>query len=251
MYHALDPHPALSPVPDPGLAQTITEQRNNETAYRQLLVQGALAVLLPTEDLENACLRTLVADVIGEMILGNGVGGKACEGWLIWEGITNIVENVKTRLEPKSTGGEVEVEADTRSRLEKFGLLDEKNDRVRQRSHRSSRSTVIVEMFWRLLHYGYLIFMVARFIVLGLVAASSQASQSSGVAQTNMSLPTKFSETQAHRRPAISFRIFSMISCMLDLSNRMPWLAGSLSLIQYEVTDGPGKVGNTDGIVDK
>lgn len=249
MYHTLNPHPALSPVSDASLAQPSTEQRNNEAAYRQLLVQGALAVLLPTEDLENACLRTLVADVIGEMILGNGIGGKACEGWLIWEGITNIVENVKTRLKPKSIGGEVE--ADTRSRLEKFGLLEEKSDKVKQRSHRSGRSTVIAQIFWRILQSGYLIFMVARFIILGLVAASSQASRSSGVAQTNMSLPTKFSETQAHRRPAISFKIFATISCLLDLSNRMPWFAGLLSLVQYEVTDGPGKVGDTDGIVDK
>ena len=248
MYHTLDPHPALSPVPDPGLAQTIAEQRNNEAAYRQLLVQGALAVLLPTEDLENACLRTLVADVIGEMILGNGVGGKACESWLIWEGITNVVENVKARLEPKATGGEVE--ANTRSRLEKFGLLEEKSDKVMQQSQRSRRSTMAV-IFWRILQCGYLLFIAVRFIVLGLVTASSQAPRSSGVAQTSMSLPTKFSETRAHRRPTISFKIFSLISCLLDLSSRMPWLAGSLSLVQYKVMAGPGKVGDTDGIVDK
>lgn len=248
MYHTLDPHPALSPVPDPGRTQTITEQRDNEAAYRQLLVQGALAVLLPTEDLENACLRTLVADVIGEMILGNGVGGKACEGWLIWEGITNIVQNVKARLEPKVTGGEVK--EDTRSRLEQFGLLEEKSHKVKHQSQRGSRST-IADIFWRALQYGYLAFIALRFIVPGLVAASSQASRSSGVAHGSMSLPTKFSETQAHRRPAVSFKIFSMISCLVDFSNRMPWLAGSLSLIQYEVTAGPGKVGDTDGIVDK
>ena len=248
MYHTLDPHPALSPVPDLSLAETITEQRDNETAYRQLLVQGALAVLLPTEDLENACLRTLVADVIGEMILGNGVGGKACEGWVIWEGITNVVENVKARLEPKATG--VEVEADTRSRLEKFGLLEEKSDRVKQESHPRRRSTT-AKVFWRILQYGYLMFIALRFVVLGLVAASSQASRSSGVAPSSMSLPSKFSDTQAHRRPIISFKIFSLISCLLDLSSRMPWLAGSLSLIQHEITAGPGKVGDTDGMVDR
>ena len=238
-------------MPDLGLTQTVTDQRNNEAAYRQLLVQGALAVLLPTEDLENACLRTLVADVIGEMILGNGVGGKACEGWLIWEGITNLVEKVKGRLKPKATGGEVE--ADTRSRLEKFGLLEEKSDKVEPRSQRSqlsSRSTA-AEMFWRVLQYGYLVFIALRFVLLGLFTASSQASRASGVAQTSMSPPSEFSDTQAHRRPMISSRIFSLISCLVDASRRMPWLAGSLSLLQYEVVAGPGRVGDTDGMLDK
>ena len=248
VYHTLNPHPALSPVPDPGLEPTITEQRNNEAAYRQLLVQGALAILLPTEDLENACLRTLVADVIGEMILGNGIGGKACEPWLIWEGITNIVRNVKARLEPKATGGEVEV--DTRSQLEKFGLLAARNDHVNRHSHQVSRS-IIAEIFWRSLQYGYLTFIALRFVVLGLVAASSQASRSSGVAHPNTPLRTKFSETYTHRRPIVSFKIFSLISCLLDLPSRMPWLPGLLSLIQYQLIAGPGKVGDTDGTVDK
>lgn len=235
-------------MPDLGLPQTVTDQRNNEAAYRQLLVQGALAVLLPTEDLENACLRTLVADVIGEMILGNGVGGKACEGWLIWEGITHMVEKVKGRLEPKTSGGEVEV--DSRSRLQKFGLLEEKSDQFKQRSQRRRRSTA-AETFWRILQYGYLVCIALRFVLLGLLTASSHASRASGVAQSNMPPASEFSDTQAHRRPIISSRIFSLISCLLDVARRMPWLAGSLSLLQYEVVAGPGRVGDTDGMLDK
>ncbi len=126
IYHSLYPQPALSPVPDAATPLTVAEQSEHETQYRQLLVQSALAVLLPTEDLENACLRTLVADVLAESILGNAIGGKSSEGYFIWETITKIVTLVKTRIQPKVTGKEIEV--DTRSRLEKFGLLSERSE---------------------------------------------------------------------------------------------------------------------------
>ncbi|KAI9864950.1 MAG: hypothetical protein M1830_006072, partial [Pleopsidium flavum] len=76
VYHTLCPHPALSPIPDAEMPSTVNELQQNEAAYCQLLVQGVLAVLLPPEDLENACLRTLVTDILGELILRNGIGGK-------------------------------------------------------------------------------------------------------------------------------------------------------------------------------
>ncbi|RYZ32624.1 MAG: hypothetical protein EOP01_00570, partial [Propionibacteriaceae bacterium] len=70
-----------NPVPTESVPSATVEQRENESAWRQLLVQGVLAVLLPTEDLENGCLRALVAEIFAEMILGNGISGKACESW--------------------------------------------------------------------------------------------------------------------------------------------------------------------------
>ena len=85
IYHTLVPHPALTPVPRETDPSTILEQARNEESWRQLLVQGVLAVLLPTEDLENGCLRALVAEIFSDMILGNGVSGKACKPWLLWE----------------------------------------------------------------------------------------------------------------------------------------------------------------------
>lgn len=89
---------------------SVLEQQQNEAAWRQLLVQGTLAVLLPTEDLENACLRTLVAEVFSELILGNGIGGKACDGWLLWEALTKIIQTLRPGViagaggQPSSTG---------------------------------------------------------------------------------------------------------------------------------------------------
>lgn len=251
VYHALIPHPALSPVPDPDVPSTIDEQSGNEAAYRQLLAQGILAVLLPAEDLVNPCLRTLLADVMGEMILGNGVGGKACEGWLIWEGITKVVMNVKARVTPKESRGETVL--DKRSRLEKFGLLSEKDEVSQQQTDRS-RSPVMSQVFWRFLQYGYLIFTIIRFIAVGFVTASSSPSRSpptsSGANQDV--IPTKErAKARGCKRPVLTYKMFSLISLMLGLSERMPWLCGSFSLIQYHLIYSAFKVGATDGLLDK
>ena len=104
IYHSLTPHPALSSIPEPSKPLEVTEQSEHEVQYRQLLVRSALAVLLPTEDLENACLRTLVADVVGETILGSAIGGKLSEGYFVWSIISKLAELVKARVGPKTTG---------------------------------------------------------------------------------------------------------------------------------------------------
>jgi hypothetical protein len=90
IYHSICPFPALSPVPRAGSELVIQQQKENEAAYRQLLVQGVLAILLPTEDLENDCLTAIVGQVFSEMIIGGAIGGKASEPWLLWEGITKV-----------------------------------------------------------------------------------------------------------------------------------------------------------------
>ena len=98
IYHSLWPTPALSPVPGKNDPASVLIQKENEAAYRQLLVEGVLAILLPTEDFENDCLTSLVGQIISEMILGNGIGEKACEPWLLWEGITKMAEVIQAKL---------------------------------------------------------------------------------------------------------------------------------------------------------
>jgi hypothetical protein len=258
VYHVLNPHPALSPVPNPSKPETVIEQNDNESIYRQLLVQGALAVLLPTEDLENVCLRTLVGDVIADLILGNGVSGKACEGWLIWEGITKLVEAIKAQIDPKASGEEIEV--DTRSRLEKFGLLSSKEEDENDHSPKGHQSQISA-LFWRMLQYAYLVFVTLRFVVLGLVRASALPSRSHSVpkptptspmariaAAPASSLPWRAAPT---KRPVLEFGCFALASQLLDLSGRMPWLAGAISLGRHWLIHGPAGVGETDGILDK
>lgn len=235
-------------MPNPAVPSTTTEQQEHEAEYRQLVVQGALAVLLPTEDLENACLRTLVADVIADSILSNSVGGKICEGWFIWGGITKLIDVVKARIEPKATGEEIEV--DTRSRLEKFGLLSEKSESKEASQER--RRSVFSSAFWRILQYGFLTFMTIRFIILGFITASSRPMRSTWTPKTPSSSESwPMEERQGPHRPMLSFKILSVISVLLDLRSRMPWLSGSLALLQYQLIHGPFGLAATDGLLDQ
>lgn len=252
VYHNINPHPALSPIPTTTKESTLVDQSKNEIAYRQLLVQGALAVLLPTEDLENVFLRTLVADVIGETILGNTIGGKACEGWFIWSSIIKIVDVIQARLDLKASGEKHD--RDSRSRLEKFGLLSERGQSTPPSKH--SLRSMHSDLFWRILQYGYLTFLTLRFVILGLVATFSQSPQpwSSGL-KTAEGLDTppiaKIVEPPAPLRPILNFKVFTLISVLLNVPLRMPWLSGSLALLQYQLIQGPLKVGDTNGLLNQ
>lgn len=238
----------MSPVPDPTKKTNLQEQLENEAIYRQLLVQGALAVLLPTEELDNGCIRTLVADVIAETIVGNVIGGKMSESWFIWCGIVKMVDWVKAHLDPKARSAEIE--AGTRGRLEQFGLLAEQGEH-RVDPSIPSQSSLSSKVFWRILQYGYLAFIAIRSVLIGLVAASTHPPRSSsrpGVMKKPDTPP--IAPTVDPPIPILSFRIFSLISVLLDLPLRMPWLSGCLSLIQHHLIYGTFQASATDGILD-
>ncbi|KAL8854866.1 MAG: hypothetical protein Q9221_000372 [Calogaya cf. arnoldii] len=242
----------MSPVPEPSLEASTAQQLKNEVDYRQLLVQGALALLLPTEDLENACLRTLVADVIAETILGKSIGGRVCEGWFIWTSITKLVDGVKALSKPRTTGEEIEV--DTRSRLEKFGLLSERGDDTRPATN--GRRSTLSEILWRVVQYGYLTVVGLQFVVVGLFTASSEPRRSCWIKKTAVEAPmAQITVAPAVTlRPLLDFKIFSLVSTTLDLSFRMPWLSGSLALMQHHLVQSPLtllRVGAVDGLLDQ
>ncbi|KAG8534192.1 uncharacterized protein KY384_001036 [Bacidia gigantensis] len=257
IYHNLIPHPALTPIPNPAVPGSFEEQARNESNYRQLLAQGALAILLPTEDLENACLRTLVADVIAEPILGISIGGKVCESWLIWSSVTKLVDTVKGKAKAAATDGGIDV--DTRSRLQKFGLLSEKEEKT-ARSSEDGRSWFSCHfwrvLFWRILQYIYLAVFVTRSIVAGLWAASSEPPRSSTLPKSPRSAsrsPHGMSfQTHVEPRPILRLAIFPLLSTIVDLPHRMPWLAGGLALLRHHLSLGSLRViGGTDAIFDQ
>ena len=239
-------------MPNPLLPASVGEQKGHEADYRQLLVQGALAILLPTEDLENACLRTLVADVIADSILGNSIGGKVCEGWFIWENLSKLIEVGKSKVAPKATPEQLEV--DTRSRLERFGLLaDHGKDK---RDQNQNRRSAFSSFFWRVLQCGYLVFVSLRYLVLSFSATYSRPLRSVSLGRRSTSTESspvekKAVESHDRLRPISDFTIFRLISTFLDLPSRMPWLSGSLALLQHHLIHGPFRVGATDGMLDQ
>ncbi|KAF1832204.1 hypothetical protein BDW02DRAFT_503525 [Decorospora gaudefroyi] len=270
ILHTLHPHPALSPVPTDLVPATVLEQRESESAWRQLLVQGVLALLLPTEDLENGCLRALVAEIFAEMILGNGISGKACEGWVLWEGITRIAEVLQTdatkekdfRLEDVNTEQSL-------TRLERFGLLAP----LEGTEARSQEPLVVVEhrqetlavytsgLFWAVIQYAFLAFTAARAVMLNLATSSSLPSRSATSEQSSVEGPSQSQMPQVDasaskrplraKRPVVSMTLWSCAAQLAELAVRMPWLLGFISMLRRGALVGTGRVGETDGVLDR
>lgn len=250
IYHQLNPHPGLSPVPSVSLQSF--EQEKNEDLYRHLLAQGLLAVLLPTEDLENVCLRTLVEDVLSDLILGNQVSGRICEGWFIWTAISKVITMAKQRdSEVGLTVGQSLNAVAESNRLERFGLLSEDGNED-QEAQKYSQSTASLWL-WKILYSIYLTFVTMRFIIGGLLhtVSSSPEAKPTEILQTDPDTTTKVANQPNPYRPVLSYRAFGLISQSLEVPQRMPWLNGSLSLIQSLLLTGPGRIGDTGSVLDR
>ncbi|GFG00241.1 PXA domain protein 1 [Aspergillus udagawae] len=249
-YHALHPHPSLSPIPNPSEMQTIAKQRESEAIYRQLLVHGMLAVLLPTEDLENVPLRTIIGDILADLILGNAVSGKMCQGWFLWETTTKLLPTAERRDERE----EDTADNHQQDRLHKFGLLDI-NEASKLDHSPSQIHSFGPAWLWNILQYLYLTYIALQFIVMGLFRVMTNAKAHVSSAATT---PGNFESEKlapmsgiSTKRPILNYRIYSMVSQMLDIPRRMPWLAGFLSLFQYLSSAGPGKFGEAGSVVDR
>ncbi|KAL4726170.1 hypothetical protein ACLX1H_006847 [Fusarium chlamydosporum] len=228
-YHALCPLPHLAPVPYPDKPDTIAEQNGNEALYRQLLVQGILAILLPTEDLENPCLTT----------------NKASQPWMLYEGICITARVLRQKKEegPADTGTQKET---SEPKLE-----------VKGRRAWSVRTSVR-SMFLGVIQLGMLVVASLRFITTALVMASSLPARTTPIDEKEALLdhdkPSSVSsspETSDYMKaPILSCRLWTCLGNLLELSMRMPWLDGLLSLLQYGAVNGPGRIAGHDGPID-
>lgn len=234
------PLPYLSPIPKSEAPVTALEQAENEVAYRQLLVQGVLAVLLPTEDLENECLTSLVGQILSELIIGGVVVKKASEPWMIWTGLTILAEVIGRR------------KSDAR------GL----ESRRKRSDSRNTRGLSIPGLLWSLVHYIFAFVTMTRLLV-STVARSRSLPPRDQVLLTKTDAshcedrfgPTATSSDQAPpnatKTPILAFGIWTTISNLLETDRRMPWLLGSLSMVQWLAIAGPGNIAGFNGIVDR
>ncbi|KAI9811383.1 MAG: hypothetical protein M1832_000902 [Thelocarpon impressellum] len=238
-YHALHPHPALSPVPLSPSA--IVEQRQNETAYRKLLVQRVLAVLLPAEDLENDCLRTLVEEIVAETIIGNVLAGKACEGYVWWQGISRLLEAVQQRRRGIVLDDE-------------RGLPTTTN---RQDTHHARYRSSISALLQTFAQALFLLFISLRFALVAMAKSYTLPSRSQRPATppSSSSTTTKPAEDASPPRlpprAILAMRAWTSLSLLLDLPARMPGLRNTLVTVQSLLLRGPGRLGAADGLLDK
>jgi hypothetical protein len=201
-----------------------------------------------------------VAEIFAEMILGNGISGKACEGWLLWEAIGRIADILQTdhvqEEDPSSDDGAADEEL---SRLERFGLLQSQAEvqsgstslPVADRSRHESTIMSASGLFWMIIQYAFLT----------IATASSLPSRSLTSGPTPMEdscqshLPDAESQAStpllAVKRPIVSMKLWSCAAQFVGLDTRMPWLTGFVSMLHYGALFGPGRVGETDGVLDR
>nr|XP_036584762.1 PXA domain-containing protein [Colletotrichum truncatum]KAF6794412.1 PXA domain-containing protein [Colletotrichum truncatum] len=245
VYHALCPIAPLSPIPRSEDPEATTKQQENEALYRQLLVQGVLAILLPTEDLENDCLTSLVGQIFSELIIGNVLVNRLSQPWLIYELfiiITRVLE--RTPLEPVEEGVAEAMQSSSAAPL-------------------ARRSWSIQEAFWSFVHWFFLAFAMIRFFVTTVAMSSSLPPRSANASnekhevtgQISVSMTPKAlaasDETQPVKTPIVAFKLWTCISDLIEMDARMPWLSGTLSMIQLGAMDGPGCLAGLNGPLDR
>lgn len=257
-YHALNPHVALEPLPlDDDAAR---EQQENEIAWCLLLVNRVLPLLLPPEDLQNPCLDVLVSEVFSELIFKNGICGKACEPWLIWDGVAKLLRSLRSGQGTLPQNPSVPL-----NRLEEYGLLASSRaskdqplyGRPRRRfdalSHTFWFTIQCVIAFWTLLRASFSVLMQAG----TLPARSSRNSSKSQTPEGMLSTPNTSSglledpSTAGAKRPIIEMHVWECVSEVLSLDQRMPWLSGMLSLVQWLSLQGPGQLCQTNSRLDR
>ena len=208
----------------------MTQQDDHEARYRRLLVRGVLACLLPTDEFENGCVRTLVEEILAEMILGELLVGSMCRTRFWMEAIINGVGD-----RPK--------------------LDDEKRSTAN-----GKQSLEVAATFWRMAHYAFVFVSVLRWIVVSLFSVPSlplrgSSSPSLASSGSQAGLPQSSDRGRRRRRrrprPILAMNIWACMATGFGLSAGMPWLEGCFKLIQYGLIYGPGRVGNTNGSLDR
>ncbi|KAJ3485182.1 hypothetical protein NLG97_g6872 [Lecanicillium saksenae] len=242
VYHALFPLPQLSPVPQAGDEKVLEEQKENEAAYRQLLVQAVLAILLPTEDLENPCLTAIVGQIFSELIVGNIIAGKASQPWLLYESICiagRVLGEKKTRATQRMVSGRHVPPVKAKGKKEQIKWSAQ-------------------AIFLTMVHFVVMIFSSVRLLITTLAASSSLPLRQTGVELSSGSKDAIESSTSTDedsnkpaKVPVLNFKVWYCVGNLIQLDTRMPWLSGFLSLVQYQAVNGPGRLAGLNSPLDR
>jgi hypothetical protein len=210
-------------------------------AYRQLLVQGVLAVLLPTEDLENECLTSLVGQIFSELVIGDIVANRVAEPWFIWECLTILSGTIR-----RKRAGSADIDS---SEPEFMPLKAQKESSLRR-------------LFWSVVQWCLLAASFIRSLVISTITSRSLPSRA-GIRQRRDITGRKRglkptdpgslleADSELVKVPVLTFKIWPALSNLVQLDIRMPWLLGLLSMIQWMAVAGPGRVGGVGGILDR
>ncbi|RPA99761.1 hypothetical protein L873DRAFT_1806276 [Choiromyces venosus 120613-1] len=235
IFHNFQPHPALSSSPD------------SEKLYLKLVSSGILAVLLPTEDLESDCERSLVREVLSGMVLWNVVD-KLSEPHIIHEIIKNTLELLRAPMSPPSAPEpppENEKPPMThtrrkRSYSEKIPPIpppQESNGSVKEKFHASEIPTPPAN--YKLIRIPLAMdnLLAATFRVLSLL----RTYLSSFI--TNLHSPPP--PPPRPKKPLLRMALFRLIPSYLHLSTLQPWTLSSLLFFTKPFTSRSTRLGLT------
>lgn len=219
IYHALHPHPALSPVPNPTDPASVELQSSNDAAYRELLAQRLLHTLLPPAERNNPALTALVGSILADLVIEKAME-RACEPGVIWEGIAKAVEGVAAR--GKSAR------------------------RVDKSDDGTTRNGGWQATFWMVLQFAFLAFAAVRALIIAVASSSSLPRRGNRLSKSTTSPTTATGPT-----PVLGMKMWSFLARQVELEERMPWAYGALALGQWVMLYGPGRMGALDGVIDR
>lgn len=211
-----------------------------------------------------------MAEIFAEMIIGNGISGKACEGWLLWESTAKIAEVLHTNSTEEIVSQVSDESFEQKvSRLERYGLLSSAREEELKSSKRlaarlNRRKFLLISvsrMFWAVLQYAFWAFTAVRALILIIATSSSLPRRVDASEQSFIDIPDQPRSPQgkaatirhplAAKRPVVSMKLWSCVAQFADLNVRMPWLLGIISILHNGALIGPGRVGETDGVLDR
>lgn len=238
-------------MPDEADPVSILEQQQNDAAYRALLAQGVLAVLLPTEDLRNPCLRALVSDIFADLILGNFLSIRICDPQFLYESIRKAAEIVqpKVGIQRWAFDKRRSEVVESKNRLAQFGLLSER--KTASTSSVGDVQRTISEWFWTIAQYIYLAFTSIRLCIKLFTTdiggnGTSEANASAKVTPSGTIFPMP-----PQKRVMIDLKLWPALANTINLSAHMPWLAGCIALAQHFLLHGPGRVSGLNSRLDR
>lgn len=184
-----------------------------------------LSILLPTEELQNPCETALVSQILSELIIGNLLINKASQPWLLYESICTVSRVLRERR----TGQTQRVVSGASEPTEDMN-----------ESYWS-----IKRVLFAMLHFGIVIMSGIRLLV-------ETAVWSSKLPSRLVSITTSKSHDQEPTKIAVlDFKLWTCIGNLVQMSSRMPWLGGFLSLLQYQAVHGPGRIAGLDSRLDR
>jgi len=187
--------------------------------------------------------------------VGQALAGKVCEGWFLHDTITKVSAIVSEKVRPNVSS--VELHDDAKNRLEKFGLLASQT-KPQQYHSPSNDQSKISAWFWSIMQYGYLMYLFLRYVSRELPVVR-QKSRHQQVTRISTSSPTLSVDGTSRTpnpddqqtRPILAFGVYAMISTLLRVADRMPWLASMLIFMQRVLLVGAGQVGQLNSILDR